>query len=406
MANPERTKAGTWEATLYYREDGKYRKEQKTFDTKKAADAWLDENRTKVRKREYAPPAKYLVKDVCTMWLEKKQGEVKIQTYLDYKHDIYTYIVPSFGERRITDVEFQEIEKAGRRWAENWTGKELTDDSEKPSEPLQPQTVNGIFRTFGQIYKWARRFGIHHNPLLLVDRQKANKSLEAVEAEAVETFAEASENGSDGHLRVIGPHEVYSAEEINQLIAASRPGLERALHMTAVMTGLRHGELDGLQWPRVEFEKCRIFVSRSLTQPGGPALLECPKSKSAYRYLPLSPTLMKELKKWKLQCPPNEMDLVFVDGLGRPLNRKTNNVRLQNAAKRAKIRPLTMHNLRHTFASQHLMAGTSVLEVSKLMGHKDPGIILRVDAQFTEKDHSKSAAALEAAIFPTGVVGE
>ena len=54
----------------------------------------------------------------------------------------------------------------------------------------------------------------------------------------------------------------------------------------------------------------------------------------------------------RIARPVNEHDLVFADPLGRALNRKSNNRRLSRAAKRAKIKALSMHNLRHTFPSQ------------------------------------------------------
>ena len=199
------------------------------------------------------------------------------------------------------------------------------------------------------------------------------------EAEAIRGLTQVDDDGAgEGHLRAVGPHEVYSAEEVKKLIDASKPGLEKALHMTAVLTGMRHGELDGLQWDRVDFEKSRIFVARSLTQLKGGAIIEKPKTRAAYRYLPMTPMLVSELKRWKLQSPVNEHDLVFADPLGRALNRKSNNRRLKQAAKRAKIKALSMHNLRHTFASQHFMAGTVPTEISQLMGHSNVGVTQEV----------------------------
>ena len=240
-----------------------------------------------------------------------------------------------------------------------------------------------------------------------VDRQRDNKTLEAIEAEAIRGLTQVDDDGEgEGHLRAVGPHEVYSAEEVKKLIEASKPGLEKALHMTAVMTGMRHGELNGLQWDRVDFEKSRIFVSRSLTELKGGAIIERPKSRAAYRYLPMTAMLVSELKRWKLQSPVNELDLVFANPLGRALNRKANNRRLKQAATRANVKALSMHNLRHTYASQHLMAGTAPAEISQLMGHADVGITLKVYSHWTQRDYAGSAAALESRYFASATAGE
>jgi site-specific recombinase XerD len=112
--------------------------------------------------------------------------------------------------------------------------------------------------------------------------------------------------------------------------------------------------------------------------------------------------LVSELKRWKLASPVNEHDLVFVNPLGRALNRKSNNRRLARAAERAKIKALSMHNLRHTFASQHFMAGTVPTEIAQLMGHSNVGVTQEVYSHWTHKDYTGSAAALESRYFASG----
>jgi integrase len=61
-----------------------------------------------------------------------------------------------------------------------------------------------------------------------------------------------------------------------------------------------------------------------------------------------------------------------------------------------------MNNLRHSFASQHLITGTRVLEVSKMMGHSDPGVTLKVYSRWAEREESTSEIALAGRIFGAG----
>jgi len=78
------------------------------------------------------------------------------------------------------------------------------------------------------------------------------------------------------------------------------------------------------------------------------------------------------LKKWKLQCPPSKWDLVFPKADGRPQDRKTTWRAMEAAIKKAnekikgkgekQLRRLTVHSLRHSFASIHLMNGTPIPE--------------------------------------------
>ena len=81
------------------------------------------------------------------------------------------------------------------------------------------------------------------------------------------------------------------------------------------------------------------------------------------------------------------------------MNRKVNNEALKACCKRAGVRALSVNNLRHSFASQHLIAGTPVLEVARLMGHSTPDVTLRVYARWAEREESKAELALAGRIF-------
>jgi len=128
----------------------------------------------------------------------------------------------------------------------------------------------------------------------------------------------------------------------------------------------------------VNLKTGKLFVNRSLTELKGGAVLEKPKTRNAYRYVKMAPELVSELRYWKLRCPPSVNGFVFANELGRPMNRKANNRMLKACCERAEVRPLNVNNLRHSFASQHLIAGTPVLKVSAMMGHSDPAVTLKV----------------------------
>ena len=202
--------------------------------------------------------------------------------------------------------------------------------------------------------------------MLDVERMRETVSLDQVEAATLGEITDMGEESKagDGTLRAIGADEVLSAVELGKLIEASQPGLERVTHMTAIFSGVRHGELNGLRWECVDLKRGRIFINRSLTELKRGVVLERPKTKAAHRYIELPPEVVSELRRWKLQCPPSNHGFVFCDILGRPMNRKSNNRTLKAAMGRAGIRVPSMNNIRHSFASQNLIAGTTPLEVS------------------------------------------
>lgn len=68
--------------------------------------------------------------------------------------------------------------------------------------------------------------------------------------------------------------------------------------------------------------------------------------------------------------------------------------RLKAACKRARVRPVTMHNLRHSYASQQLLNGTDPMEVSGLMGHSSPMTTLTIYAHWIRKEKSHAQERL------------
>jgi integrase len=105
---------------------------------------------------------------------------------------------------------------------------------------------------------------------------------------------------------------------------------------------------------------------------------------SSRRVLDLPQELAKELKVWKLACPPSEQDLVFATMEGKPLHRKFAAQILDAAITAAEVKRLTLHKLRHTFASLLLSRGVPITKVSRLLGHRDSMITLKVYAHFIE----------------------
>jgi integrase len=118
--------------------------------------------------------------------------------------------------------------------------------------------------------------------------------------------------------------------------------------MTAVMTGLREGELLGLQWGDIDWNSPTVRVRRQYTN----GRFSVPKSKLSRRTVNLPSGLLDALRVWRLKCPKGDHDLVFPNGKGNP---ESHSNLLQRgfypALRRAKLRKIRFHDLRHTFCS-------------------------------------------------------
>jgi integrase len=194
--------------------------------------------------------------------------------------------------------------------------------------------------------------------------------------------------GAEDAASVTGvrPGDVLSTDEVRRLLAAARPGFYRTFFLTAVLTGARVGELTGLVWNDVDLEAGTLAIRRSVswakargtTGRAKPRLYQ-PKTTNSRRTIQLPVELVSALRRWKLACPPSTQDLVFPNADGTPRHRSTIAADgLRPALKRAGLRHVTIHSLRHTFASGLIMQGRPVTEVAHLLGHASPAITLSV----------------------------
>jgi integrase len=126
----------------------------------------------------------------------------------------------------------------------------------------------------------------------------------------------------------------------------------------AVYAGLRKGEIAGLLWDAIDFERGMIRVDRSYDGPT--------KSKRQ-RHVPLAPELAAVLKRWRLRQPGRLV--IRIDG--RPMTEETELARrTARACKRAGVPKVKFHELRDTYAS-HLAERVSLPIVGAVLGHAD-----------------------------------
>ncbi|MDQ1278038.1 MAG: integrase [Thermodesulfobacteriota bacterium] len=110
---------------------------------------------------------------------------------------------------------------------------------------------------------------------------------------------------------------------------------------------------------------------------------------------------MLELKKWKLACPPNGLDLMFPNEAGGPINYSNMATRhFQAALKAAGLPKMRFHDLmRHTYASLLIEQGENVNYIQSRLGHSSPMVTLTVYAHLMKTVNQEAACRLENTIF-------
>jgi integrase len=180
------------------------------------------------------------------------------------------------------------------------------------------------------------------------------------------------------------PDHVWNDEEMDALVEAAERLARKPearydhapLLKTALATGLRLGELLGLQWADVDLHAGELHVRRQWTRLGEYAP---PKTRAAVRRLPLSTEMVTYLTKHKLASKySKDADPVFASKSGRPLlHRNATGRGFDGAAKKAKLTGVSFHSMRHAFASRMIDRGISSTVLAKLMGHESSAITER-----------------------------
>lgn len=170
-----------------------------------------------------------------------------------------------------------------------------------------------------------------------------------------------------------------------------------------LQTGLRTGELIGLRWEDVDFEKRVIHIQRSMEYRykvgewrGGP-----PKSKSGYRDVPLTDEAIRILKDQKKKLESLKLihldfqKSVFICRKGEPTKNSAYDTTLFRLCDKAGIRRFSMHVLRHTFATRCIEGGMRPKTLQIILGHSNVGITMNLYVHVTEDEKAKELQRIE-----------
>ena len=154
----------------------------------------------------------------------------------------------------------------------------------------------------------------------------------------------------------------FLSREEGQLLLKHATGVWHDMILTALKTGLRLGELRGLKWGDIDLEKRTLRVRRSAYRHD---CFVSPKSNKE-RTVPISTELYRVLAGRE-----NKQGFVFSARRGVHLKNMDCYRNLRRTCKRAGIRRIGWHVLRHTFASHLVEAGAHLRAVQELLGHSN-----------------------------------
>jgi integrase len=162
-------------------------------------------------------------------------------------------------------------------------------------------------------------------------------------------------------LKCAQPHTDYLTPEECETLLRNSEGVIYEMVLTALRTGMRQGELKGLQWDSIDWRNGSVAVRHSRSDYT--KSLGSTKS-NRERHIPLDIDLYEVLAARK-----RDKGYVFLDEKGLPFDHYRLSRALTLVCERAGLRKVRWHMLRHTFASSLAMNGTPLGVVQALLGH-------------------------------------
>ena len=182
--------------------------------------------------------------------------------------------------------------------------------------------------------------------------------------------------------KIVTPEvEAFSNEEIAEILkmAQLEPIHIHAVIATAIYTGARRGEIAGLKWEDIDFEKRTMYIRRSVVKLAQQEPeIKLPKTISSIRQIAIPQALcdiLQELKKEQdrkkalLGEKWHEEGFLFTDWCGHVMHPHTPTKQFDKFLKKYGFRHLKFHGLRHSSATYLLSNGCDIKTVSKRLGH-------------------------------------
>jgi integrase len=216
----------------------------------------------------------------------------------------------------------------------------------------------------------------------------------------------------------MGPPEItpLSPAEARTLLEAAGGDRLEALYVLAVSTGMRQGELLGLGWEDADIEAGTVRVRRTLTLArGGPRLAE-PKTRGSRRQIRLTAGAVEALGRHRERQRTERaaaghrwdgsLGLVFTTSVGTPIHRA--NLQAESwkpLLRRAGVRDVHFHDLRHTCATLLLTKGVHPKIVSEMLGHSSIAITPDIYSHVIPGLGDAAASAMEDVLHDDPGVG-
>jgi integrase len=236
-------------------------------------------------------------------------------------------------------------------------------------EHVSRKTLLNIMSTLSSILSTAKKWGY---VCLGVDYKSLSFPTEEVEPEA----------------------RFFTLEQVGKIISVAREPY-KTMFMILALTGMRAGEMLGLQWGDLDFEKGLLHIRRSAWC----GHVQTTKTKSSEAMLPLPAVLASTLRTYREQWKQNPEGFLFVTRNKRPpSSNKIVEYGLWPVLDLLGIPRCGLHAFRHTHTSLLLDTGATPKVVQEQLRHADPRVTLGVYAHVLGQAHREAVEKVAAIV--------
>ncbi len=368
------------EGTLYFREDRKRWCAQLSLNgqrltkygkTQRECRDWMKEMLSKIDGGLTFEGTQVTLERFVATWLDGKAISRRPRTVFQYRKIAQDHILPLMGKMRLQEIQPAHVKQLYAR---------------KKEEGRGPRTLQYIHSVLHCAMKQAVREGIlGRNPVDAVERPKVEQS----------------------------EFRIWTEEQCRQFLIAAAESPYDTLFCLALTTGMRQGELLGLKWADLDWEKGTLLIQRQLqrVEHQGLALVP-PKTKAGRRSIKLGQGMLDKLishrnqqelikaaigERWK------ENGLIFPSTLGTPLDSYRVSHQFKKLLKKHGLPDIRFHDLRHTSISFLLDMGIPVNTVQQRSGHSKASVTTDTYGHSMTHTQDEAAQKIEALILPIAV---
>lgn len=322
--------------------------------------------------------------DYAEIWLQHSKPSLAPKTYVRYK-ELLVRINQAIGHIKISKLQPTHLKEFY-----NNLGEII---SKRTGEPLSKQTIRHYHRCVSTILATATKEQI-------IARNIASR--EFMDAPKVSRKEPRHLSQTEAKLFV----SLLMKEEIK---------VKTAL-LLLIYSGIRNGELCGLEWQDVDFQNKKIDILRASQYVNGYGVItKEPKNQTSKRTIRLTDNIfaiLTEYKRWYDEQREASGDhwvnsnRLFVQGNGKGIAPSTVAKWLQKFIEKHELPKITPHSFRHTFCTLLIASGVDIKTVSHKAGHSRTSTTLDIYTHAVQSADEQASQILDSVLSPQDNVVE